>query len=469
MSSVLKSSSAVRIDPSSYVDPNGYVFWQNGQAYRAIADHVADFYERLIDDGYLAKLTSEFGLVGTQKSRRTWKQVPSRLVLEHEVIEPQTFCVEWPPSMLRAAGLATIDLALELAEHDLTLQDAYPWNVLFDGTSPVFVDVTSIVPVDDRWIWAAYGQFQSFFLYPLILSRMGKSRVARMYLMDNICGISVRDLVQNATTVFTLTHPNVMLTARLDKLLQENANLRRKLKRISGDLKVRHGRSVRRRFLGRLWKRVDALSFSRPGDAWASYYDSIPEGVDKTAKRDAVEHWLRKLKPKTVLDLGANTGPFSILAATQGSRVVALDGSEDCMESLYHEAKAKDLSITPLVTDVLSPTPAYGFMSRQYAPLMDRVKSDLVMCLGLMHHLHIAGRQSFERISEMLAHLATKHLIFEFVGMEDENNELIASPREVDYSLDSVKAALARHFKIEKTLDSDRGTRRLLICTRKND
>lgn len=469
MSRISKPSHAVQVDRSSYVDPNGYVFWQNGQAYRAIADNVADFYEDLIDNGYLEKLTSDFGLVSTHKSCRSWKEVPSRLVLEHEVVEPQTFCVEWPPSMLQSAGLATIDLALELAEHDLTLQDAYPWNVLFEGTSPVFVDVTSIVPVDERWIWAAYGQFQSFFLYPLILSRIGKARLARMYLMDNIGGVSVRDLTENATTVFTLTHPNVMLTAWLDKLLQQNANLRRKLKKASSELKVQHGRNVRTRFLRRLRSKIDGMSFARPGDAWASYYEGIPEGVDKNAKRDTVDVWLRKLKPKTVLDLGANTGPFSILAAAQGARVVALDGSDDCMESLYHEAKAKDLCITPLVTDVLSPTPAYGFMSSQYAPLMDRVKSDVVLCLGLMHHLHISGRQSFERIAEMLAHLAKKHLIFEFVAMEDENNELIASPREIDYSLASVEAALAQHFKIEKTLASDRETRRLLICTRTDD
>ena len=51
--------------------------------------------------------------------------------------------------MLRDAALAILTLAAELAERGLTLKDSHPWNVLFHGTRPVWVDVTSVGPRDD--------------------------------------------------------------------------------------------------------------------------------------------------------------------------------------------------------------------------------------------------------------------------------------------------------------------------------
>ena len=48
--------------------------------------------------------------------------------------------------MLRDAALLTLDLNIALLDYDCMLQDAYPWNVLFDSSQPVFVDFTSIVP-----------------------------------------------------------------------------------------------------------------------------------------------------------------------------------------------------------------------------------------------------------------------------------------------------------------------------------
>ena len=95
------------------------------------------------------------------------------LVLAHDEIAPLNYCTEWCPSMLKDAALATLALAIELLEHDSALQDAYPWNVVFKGTRPVFVDFTSIAPADATMIWPAYQQFLSFFLYPLELCSFG--------------------------------------------------------------------------------------------------------------------------------------------------------------------------------------------------------------------------------------------------------------------------------------------------------
>ena len=62
------------------------------------------------------------------------------VILEHERIPFQSFPYEWPPEMLHAAGQLTLDLAEGLLDEGLGLKDATPYNILFRGSAPVFVD-----------------------------------------------------------------------------------------------------------------------------------------------------------------------------------------------------------------------------------------------------------------------------------------------------------------------------------------
>ncbi len=65
--------------------------------------------------------------------------------------------------------------------------------MLFRDSEPVFVDLTSIVPIADRGpaIWPALDQFQTFFVRPLILAADGKGKLARALLVNNIDGPAV--------------------------------------------------------------------------------------------------------------------------------------------------------------------------------------------------------------------------------------------------------------------------------------
>src|SRR5204862_7399442 len=79
---------------------------------------------------------------------------------------------EWTPEMLHAAGLLTLDLARELLADGLGLKDATPYNVLFHGPEPVFIDVLSFErrePGDPTWL--PYAQFVRTILLPLLANR----------------------------------------------------------------------------------------------------------------------------------------------------------------------------------------------------------------------------------------------------------------------------------------------------------
>lgn len=459
------SSRGIRRDSSSYVDPYGFVFHHNGEIYRYVHPDAASRYRKLLETGALRRL-EEHGLVQTREAEVRLGDLPDGLVLRHQRIEPLTYCVEWCPSMLREAGKATLDLALAALEYDLMLQDAYPWNVLFDGVRPVFVDLTSLVPLDRGVIWPPHEQYEAFFYRPAALANHGKGDVARAFLYNNITGISLETFYRLTSAGYHWRHPGLGLAVWLNRRLQKGTLLKSKAREMSERMSSRITPEIRARFIRRLLNRLSRLESHFEGDPWENYYAEINPAFDKQAKVNAIREMLTQIAPKTVLDLGCNAGVFSIIAAECGARVMSVDSSEPCLELLFATAKQRGLRITPVFSDVLCPTPAYGFLGRQYPSLVERGKSEAVLCLGLMHHLHLSGRQSWERIVELLDTFSTKHLIFEFVAMDDANIELLPQRREINYSLDSVVAALKTRFPAISVHASDRETRRLLLCAK---
>jgi SAM-dependent methyltransferase len=458
----------VAVDPSSYVDPHGFVFRHDGEIYRAIYRESAALYRALVTDGTIERLVEHHHLVPTSIAGLKVDDPRIGLVFHHATIEPVTYCVEWCPSMLRDAARAQLELALAVVGRDLMLQDCYPWNVIFRGTEPVVVDVTSIVPADSPLIWPAYEQFHAFFVRPLALAAMGKGNIARALLTNHISGVSVDDMYRNAGGLYRLLHPSIGISYHLNRMVQRRPALKRKLQQSVTVSNRKIERGTRERFLRKQLAVLEGGDAPRTRDVWSAYYSEIDPSVEREAKVKAVRSVLKALRPATVVDAGCNTGVFSLLAAESGARVISLDSSEACIERLYAEAKARSLAITPLVVDLCAPTPPSGWMASQYPGLIDRARSQLVLALGLMHHLHIAGRQSFTRIAALMAALSTHYLVFEFVAQDDPNNELIGRGRDIQYTLDEVRGALAVYFPRIDVFDSDRPTRRLLVCTKSN-
>ncbi len=175
------------------MDPNGFLFEYGGDLYRGIRGTTSAFYRALFGDGTVERLCRDHGLVESWITDLIVPDHDADLVVGHERVSPQSYCVEWCPSMLRDAGVLTLDLARELLECGCTLQHAYPWNVLFRDSEPVFVDLTSIVPIADGGpaIWPALDQYQSFVVRAPILAVDGKGKLARALLVNNIDGPAV--------------------------------------------------------------------------------------------------------------------------------------------------------------------------------------------------------------------------------------------------------------------------------------
>lgn len=458
----------IKVNASSYVDPQGFVFEHDHQIYRCIYADAAPLFQELLDDQYIAALADKQKVVRSQVADFSIKEHPGALVLQHEKVSPLNFCNEWPHLMLQRAALHTVSLSVELAERDLMLQDAYPWNLIFQGTKPVFVDLTSIIKQDDRNIWPAYSQFKQFFLWPLILGHLGRGRFARALLENNIDGVTLSDFYNIAPLQYKLTHPGLVLEKYLNSIIQPGSKLYEFLVKQQREKPVaRPSKSSILLFHKMLQSKISKLKPGKPQDPWANYYSELPNAIEPKQKTDKIRELVSSIKPDSVLDVGCNTGVFSIIAAESGARrVISVDSSESCIDSLFEYADANSLPITPLVVNILCPTPAYGFLGTQYDAFPQRAKSDLVMALGVMHHLHIAGRQSIGRIAGLMNELSNRHLIFEYVAKNDANNEFFSPNRTIDYSLDEIRTNLGRYFGSIEIHESDRPTRKLLLCSK---
>ena len=90
-----------------------------------------------------------------------------------ERIEIITYPSEWTPEALRHAALCTLKVNLVLNKYGLELTDAHPFNVVFDGVRPKFVDLGSFVVKKSKFSWRAEFEFINSFYYPLFLASKG--------------------------------------------------------------------------------------------------------------------------------------------------------------------------------------------------------------------------------------------------------------------------------------------------------
>jgi cyclopropane fatty-acyl-phospholipid synthase-like methyltransferase len=161
---------------------------------------------------------------------------------------------------------------------------------------------------------------------------------------------------------------------------------------------------------------TDEHEYKRGG--YHSYYSdkkeefSIESQKDWQNKQKNVYKILAELQPKTVLDLGANRGWFSRLAQHLGASVTATDIDESCMDEVYTHAQENKL---PIMSAIIP------FEDCKKTHVSTQIKSDVVLCLALIHHLVFVAGFTLEQIFENLAKVTGNHLILEYIDWHDSS------------------------------------------------
>jgi hypothetical protein len=113
--------------------------------------------------------------------------------------------------------------------------------------------------------------------------------------------------------------------------------------------------------------------------------------------------------------------------------------------------------------DIANPSPAIGFHNQERAAFHDRIKTDLVAALALVHHLVIGKNISLPVLADYFNDIAPE-LIIEFVPKEDEKVKQMLATRPdtfVDYDQTHFEKYFTKYFNIDEKVPVS-GTHRVL-------
>ncbi len=472
---------------ASFRDPAGRLFAWKGRILRSVNVGGVDTLAAVASSHAVASAIGKGAVIGMRVLDRSERDELLRepavqllcgesveTVVEHPRIPFPSFPYEWPPEMLHAAALTTLDLALQLLPENIGLKDATPYNILFRGPDPVFVDLLSFERRDPRDpSWLPYAQFIRTFLLPLLANkRFGHS--LDQLLLTRRDGIEPDAFYQWLTPWQRLT-PSLLSLVSLPCWLgkrrqQDDTTLYRR--RLADD--PEKAAFILRCILQRLRRQLlKAAPAAGKASVWSDYLtaNNNYSAQHFAAKQAFVESTLARLRPTRVLDVGCNTGSFSALAARSGSAVVAIDYDPVVVGELWRRASAEHLDILPLVVNLTRPTPATGWRNRECASFLDRARGgfDMVFMLAVLHHMLVTERIPLDEIVDLAADLTTRSLIIEFIAPEDSMFQRLSRGRDDlhrDLTVSSFETALQRRFEIESSSHVD-GTFRWLYCLKK--
>ena len=473
------------MESHSFRDPDGYIFESRNRILRYVLPHAAANVRGFLDSTLAAGWMNQGNLVRSfilenpshaeLPGECAGRLPPGAVIVEHTAISFRNYPYEWAPQMLRSAAELTLKLAREAMRSGFTLKDATPFNVVFDGCRPVFVDLLSFLRRDPtESVWLAYAQFVRTFVFPLLAFRYFGLRPDEILLV-NRDGIEPERL-QALCPAYRLLLPPFLSSVTIPALLaraDRGAAADRYRVRHARDseeaafllesLFARAGRLLRR--AGQVHRRSAALRYMDSGHPYAA--------AELAEKERFVAAALERCAPRNVLDMGCNTGHFSRMAALRGARVVAIDRDEAVIDALWRSAGESTLGILPLVVDIGRPPGACGWQNGECAAFLDRARGsfDCVLMLALMHHLQVSERVPLAAILQLAAELTTRWAVVEYIDPKDSNFQQMARGREAlhrDVTAGSFDSAAGRWFQIADTCAVS-PTRRIYLLRKKED
>jgi hypothetical protein len=431
---------------SSFRDPSGFLFFENGTLFRSVNclyqqnyDHLiqSDLYNKLVEDNLLIPHTEVDSPV--DETNNTYK------IIQPELVPFISYPHEWCFSQLKDAALALIRIQKQALDCNMVLKDASAYNIQFFKGKPILIDTLSFEIYKENQPWVAYRQFCQHFLAPLSLMASRDIRLGQL-MRIYIDGLPL-DLVSGLLPILTWFKPallsHIHLHAKAQKRYEAKASP-------SASHKVSKHSLIA--LIHHLELAITAMKWRPAGTEWAKYYEDTnysPEAMNH--KKRLVEAYLSESKPRTVWDFGANTGLFSRMAMAKDIDTIAFDVDPAAVEKNYRQMREnKETKILPLCLDLTNPSPSIGWANEERLSLVERGPADTVLALALIHHLAISNNVPFSHIAAFLSQVC-RFLIIEFVPKNDSQVQRLLRSREdifPDYTQEHFETSFTDHFSI---------------------
>lgn len=449
--------------PASFRDPSGFIYEQDGLIYRFVSTAYAVDYALLQNSGLAAELLKKNLLLpftetaDNHTGRSDW----------HKTLLPQqlpffSYAWEWSFSQLKDAALATLAVCKLALQKGMILKDATHTNMQWVDGKWKLIDTLSLETYTPGGSWIAYRQFCECFLNPLLLAAYSGMEVHKL-------ALSYPDGVPAAVTSRLLP-----FKTKFNASIYLHAHLQAKLSGKPAAEQKRSGKQLTQKnieqIIDNLYSCIEGLHLPQQTTTWNNYYDeTILSETYLTEKKKLVASLLSHQTYKSVLDLGANEGEFSLLCQ-EDAQVIATDFDSACIDSLYNRLKKeKRKNILPLVLDLTYPTPSIGWMNEERKAFFKRTKADVCLVLALIHHLAIAKNISLQQLASFFASICTT-LIIEFVPKEDPKVQGMLQRRKDifdNYTEQEFEQAFALYFSLEQKTTVSGSKRSMLVYRKK--
>ncbi len=412
--------------------------------YRRITAAGREDWRRFNDSGLAGELVADGLLLPFGEAV---KQPSGDWLAPVETLEFVSYSHEWAFGQFRDAAVLTLELLLRALERGMTLKDASSCNVQRHRGRTVFVDHGSFTVYREGEVWAGYRQFVSHFLGPLLLMARGDRR-HQLQLRNFPDGLPLDYVARalprrNLFSLQALVH--IYGHAWFQKRLQDTTDLR--------PPEIRP--LPRKRFQTLLLSLREFLAgLKSPAESgeWSDYYDHTSYSeASFLDKQRIVRELCRELAPRRVVDLGANTGVFSRIAAEESEVVIAADVDFPAVDRLYGQLRGSvdGARIYPLQQDLCCPSPGFGVLNRERLPFLERARADLALGLALVHHLAIGSNWPLPLVGALFAELAPAAVV-EFVPKSDiQVRRLLRTRPDIfpEYGRAGLLAAFGRYYR----------------------
>lgn len=408
----------------SYRDPAGRVYQRENRIFRTITSQGAEAYAVIKESEFIKDLVQNGRLV-------PFSEAPLDIlgdvaphedviaILEHERLNFISHPYEWTFGALKSAALCHLDIQLDALEHNISLIDASAYNIQFQGANPIFIDHLSFRPYEEGALWEGHRQFCEQFLNPLLLQAALGLSFNEWYrgCMEGISGAKLALLLPKRSYLSFRILTHVILPALFEKRLlsKPNTDTSRNLK--TGKLP----RPAFRSMLMGLRKWIKSLEPKNVGPTQWDYYESDNSYSDNEAqiKCQVVADFSSQVRPKTLWDLGCNTGFYSSVALNNGvENVIGFDSDNIVLEKAFSRAQDENLNFIPLHQNFVNPSSDQGWKQQERLGLKARRNADGVLALALLHHLAIGNNVPLSDATAWIIESAPTGVI-EFVPRSD--------------------------------------------------
>jgi 2-polyprenyl-3-methyl-5-hydroxy-6-metoxy-1,4-benzoquinol methylase len=456
------------IEPNniSYRDTAARVVKKETGYYRYIFHEYKAEYDHLMKSGLYQELIQKELLIEHQEIEVDTDDPKVYKLLLPNQIPFQSYPFEWSYTQWRKSILAYLRINHIALKYGMILKDATPYNFYLTGGKAVMFDTSSFMFFKENDSWIAYRQFCEEFLSPVVLMLYNGSEWSKLT-MANLRGMPL-SFVSKQLPLKSWFNLTTLLHIHIHSKYSGYNQLEQKESKKNKGFTLEKIKSLQKMIISTLSKWEKPHQYK---SHWSSYYENDIESQEYLEDKEAtIRKWLEIIKPKSVIDLGANTGMFSFIAAEYAERVISLEGDEKCVDEIEEKISITNSNIFTLIGDVAEPSPTIGFLNRATESIYKRGASDVVLGLALVHHLHISNRLSFEQISLIFASYSNEYLIVEFIPITDNKLQLLIKDKKVDlnnYNQVAFTNALELWFEIKEIIELNKSKRVLHFLKRK--